>query len=118
MVFPALDYTHVSIFPKQKNQRTLVIFYENTAAVSITVSVQDTTDTSAITTAVPLERMAAMASHPTMAPSLTNTSVEHAVAAPATPAVPAASGYGVTISPVATESPSGLVRDTAAKGTR
>ena len=94
MVFPALDYTHGSILPKQKNERILVICYENTAAVSAVVSVQDATDISAVTTAttIPLERTAAMTSCPTMPPSLTNTSVQLAVAAPAAPAVSAASG--------------------------
>ena len=60
MVFPALDYTHGSIFPKQKNERILVIFYKNTTAVSANVSVQDATDISAVTIAVPLEREAAV----------------------------------------------------------
>ena len=60
MVFPALDYTHGSILPKQKNERKLVIFYKNTTAVSANVSVQDATDISAVTIAVPLEREAAV----------------------------------------------------------
>ena len=56
LVFPALDYTCGRILPKQKNERTLVIFYENTAAVSADMLVQDATDISAVTTVIPLER--------------------------------------------------------------
>ena len=70
LVFLALDYTHGSIYPKQKNARILVIFYENTATIPADMVVQDTTDISAIITAVPLEREAAMVSCRTMTPIL------------------------------------------------
>ena len=99
MVFPALDYTHGSILPKQKNERILVICYENTTADSVDVLVQDAADISAFPTVVPLEREAAMASRPTTTQSLINASVQLAVSAPAAPAVPGASSDGVVASP-------------------
>ena len=115
MVFPALDYTHGSILPKQKNEKTLVIFYENTVTVSAAVSVQDATDISTVTPSVLLKRAAAMVSRPTMTPSLANPSVQLAVVAPAAPDVSAASDDDVAASPAKTEVHSGSVRSTTAK---